>query len=113
MTMPCDSVQTTTVEFMKVNLHRLASTLALAGWAVTEHPDNVYAFMQGVTFNLQRGASEADVTISRYASVNSDDVVGQIKRLYAAQTAKDITKKFGWQLKSTDKTGTKMIFGRK
>jgi hypothetical protein len=116
MTIPCDSVQTTTfVAFEGVKLPRLAVALRAEGWSVTTSPAHVYAFRNGETFTLGAGDTQAAITLNRYGSQSAVDVSNEVRRAYNVQTVREQTKRFGYIETKTVKTGQtiKMTFGRK
>lgn len=112
--MPCDSVRTTTIEFAKVDMLTLAKALRAAGWQLYQaDADHVHAAKEGVEFALSKGSSRAVITKSAYRGIEDEVVAANVRMAYGKQVVKQGMDRFGYKLKSSNETGTKMVFGRK
>ena len=112
--MPCDSVRTTSIEFAKVDLPTLAKALRAAGWQLYQSSaEFVHACKDGIEFALSKGSSRATITKSAYRGVEDEVVAANVRVAYGKQVVKQGMDRFGFKLKSSNETGTKLVFGRK
>lgn len=89
--MPCDTVQTVSVNLSVSNLDLLVAGLNDIGLRAYKSGQMVY-FGTGESFNQKTGELK----------VRSEQTVNKIKQSYSNQVVLSQAKKFGWQVKKVD-----------
>jgi len=111
--MPCDTIQTTTVDFGKADHALLAKALKELGWNVTA------VAADGIEANNARGESlefsdgRFEISGNGYSTPVLDEK--EVRRAYSRQVVNYAAQRFGWSLKQNpaDKnkfTATKKAF---
>ena len=88
--MPCDTIQTSTVNLGKLDTGMLMAALTTLGLGPVM-VSNVIRFGRGESYDIATGKMELG---SRYST-------SELKRAYSAEVVKSQAKKFGWQITET------------
>ncbi len=92
--MPCDVVQTNTIDWKVADLETLEKGLSAAGFEVTRQRDGV-AFRKGYGNWIQVNKTSGQAIIRP----GQEALLNEAKRAYSAQVVKQTGAKFGWQVK--------------
>lgn len=97
--MPCDTIQTTSIDFGKADTPLLAKALGKLGWTVANVNKN------GLTARNQKGESLSfrdgtfEVQGASYTAPKFDQA--EVRREYSRQVVGYAAQRFGWSLKQT------------
>ena len=90
--MPCNTVQTNTVDLGKITRHDLLEAALKAEFGQVTKIGSKYVFqVAGTSVTLADGA-----LTSRFSEAQLADVAGRVKRSMSRETVKFAAKKFGW-----------------
>ena len=109
--MPCDTIQTTTVDFGKADRGLLAKALKELGWTVSERgKDGLTAHnSKGESLDFSRGTFT--VTGTSYVAPAFDEK--EVRRAYSRQVVNYAAQRFGWSLKQNPANQNKFVATKK